>query len=102
MAAGIGNPDVAAVLRILADSEVSWSDLYHVFDLIESTGADLDEWSTAAERRLFTWTANNRGAIGDQARHGHMRWQPPPDPMAHGTARTLLRRIATGWLNEQI
>lgn len=101
--AALTDGNVAAVLRILADPDVGWSRLYHVFEIVQSdVGSGMDQWATPAERELFTWTANNRAAIGDEARHGHTRFQSPPSPMTLGRARKLVRSIVTDWLAAKI
>lgn len=101
--AALTDRDVAAALRILADPDVAWSRLYHVFEIVQSdVGSGMDQWATPAARDLFTWTANNRPAIGDEARHGHSRFQSPPSPMTLGEARKLIRSIVAGWLTDRI
>ena len=99
----LDDDDVAATLRILSDTDVTWSRLYHVFEIIETdASSQLDGWSTSAERNLFAHTANNRLALSDDARHGHEKWKPPTQPTTLDQARTLRRTIAIGWLTAKV
>jgi hypothetical protein len=101
--AALHDDDVAAALRILADPDVPWGRLYHVFEIVqEDVGSGISQWATPAECNRFTHTANNRLALGDEARHGHTRFQAPSTPMTLGQARELVRRIVTGWLGMRV
>lgn len=47
---------------------------------------------------LFNHTANSYAAIGDDARHGHTRTQPPEIPMTLVDAQSLVRELVTRWI----
>jgi hypothetical protein len=101
--AAFHDDDVAATLRILADPDVAWGRLYHVFDLVEADiGSGIRQWATRAECNRFTHTANSRLALGDDARHGHTRHQAPASPMTIGEARQLIHKIVAGWLQARV
>lgn len=101
--AAFQDDDVAAALRILADPDVAWGRLYHVFDLVQAdVGSGIRQWATRGECDRFTHTANSRLALGDEARHGHTGFQPPQNPMTLGEARQLIRKIVTGWLEARV
>lgn len=101
--AAFQDDDVAAALRILADPDAAWGRLYHVFDLVQTdVGSGIHKWATQAECKRFTHTANSRLALGDEARHGHTKFQPPSNPMTLGEARQLIRTIVTGWLEARV
>lgn len=97
-------PNVARALRLLGNPEPSWSELYHVLDIVqEDVGGRMfdDAWVERADINLFTHTANNARAIGEQARHGHTQWEPPANPMTIDAARSLLQRLVRRWLDAQ-
>jgi len=56
-------------------------------------------WISREEANLFTWTANSPDAVGEQARHGHQRNDPPPSPMREDEARTLVLTLIREWLD---
>lgn len=93
--------DVEDVLAILGREDVRWHDLYHVFEVVEAdVGAQMfsDGWATKAAVERFTRTANSRGAIGGEARHGHDRFAPPKSPLSHEDARNLVLGLVRHWL----
>jgi hypothetical protein len=102
--AALTDADAAAALRIVGDPDVTWSRLYHVFEIIKTDvgSSAMDQWSTQRQRERFTSTGNNRITLGDDARHGHKGWKPPANPMELGEARTLVRAIVAGWLTSRL
>lgn len=118
---GIGQPDArcgaaTALLRAAGSSTAaadalviagrpapSWSELYLVYELIESnTGRRMFEngWIQKSDAALFTRTANSYTALGRIGRHGKDRGDPPPKPMALREATTLMRTVAAAWLRD--
>src|SRR3954453_23618379 len=90
------NESVSRALRVFAQGGVRWSDLYHAFEIVQSSvgAAMFDEgWITREQANLFSWTANSPDAVGEQARHGHQRTQPPPNPMSEQDAGSLIRSL---------
>lgn len=91
--AAVMNSDVAEALRIVGKDETTWSDLYHLLELLEQiNGQPVNEagWISGSERTRFTQTANSRGAVGEQARHGKS-FDPPRRPMSLKEARDMMR-----------
>lgn len=92
---------VADVLAITGRSSHTWSELYLVFELIESDlGSTMftEGWITKAEKRAFCHTANSYSALGRRARHGRDRGQAPAKPMTFGEAGVVVTRLVAGWL----
>ena len=92
------DPAVATVLRILGRGELDWYDLYKVYETTKHDAGDAQvrQWAPRAE--LFRHTANNAGALGDEARHPELGWQAPKNPMTIEDARALVQSLAGHWL----
>jgi hypothetical protein len=93
---------VSRALRVFGQGRVRWSDLYHSFEIVQaSVGSRMfdEDWITREETNLFTWTANSPAAVGEQARHGHQRNDPPPNPMSEDDALTLIQGLVRHWLD---
>jgi hypothetical protein len=100
--AALDNDHVARALALLA-REPTWYDLYKVLELIEQdVGGERAlqslSWEQADELRRFTHTANNAGALGLDARHARLDWQPPANPMPLTDATDMIRRLMEKWL----
>jgi hypothetical protein len=96
--------DVKDVLAIFGRDDVRWHDLYHVFEIVEAdVGGRMHEegWTTRAAAGRFTQTANSRGALGREARHGRDAVPPPANPLTLVAARTLVRGIVRRWLRDK-
>jgi hypothetical protein len=94
------NDDVADALAILGRDDVRWHDLYHVFEIVErNVGGQMvaDGWTTKADVRRFTQTANSRVAIGREARHGK-EIAAPTRVMELTEARRLVVSLVRHWL----
>ena len=61
-----------------------------------------DGWITREQANLFSWTANSPDAVGEQARYGHQRADPPPNPMNEDDARALVLSLVRHWLDWMI
>lgn len=93
---------VSRALRAFAQGSVRWSDLYHAFEIVESSvGRGMYErgWISRDDANLFSWTANSPDAVGEQARHGHQRDAPPPNPMNEEKAGEIVRHLVREWLD---
>src|SRR4051794_24055851 len=100
-----GEEAVSRALRVFAQGAVRWSDMYHAFEIVETAvGRRMYDagWITRQEANLFTWTANSPAVVGEQARHGRQRDQPPPEPMSEDDARRVIRTLVTHWLDSKI
>jgi hypothetical protein len=96
---------VSRALRVFAQGSVRWSDLYHAFEVVQaSVGNRMIEqgWITNQAANLFTWTANSPAVVGEHARHGHQRNDPPPNPMTEEEARLLVRNLVRQWLEWKV
>jgi hypothetical protein len=74
------DPTIAKALRILGSREHNWHNVDNVSEVARSdVGDEITKagWSTQAELDRFTQTANSARAVGDNARHGHERWEAP-------------------------
>lgn len=103
-------PHVDQVLRLYGARELDWRDLYFILEVIETDiGTTVDEkgtakaegkaWTSDDTRELFRHTANNKGAIGDLARHGTDE-EPPKHPLPLPEARLLIRGLVDRWVHE--
>jgi hypothetical protein len=96
---------VSRALRVFAQGSVRWGDLYHAFEIVQaSVGGRMfdDGWIGRHEANLFTWTANSPAVVGEQARHGHQRNDPPPNPMREAEAHRLIRVLVVRWLDSKL
>jgi hypothetical protein len=99
----LGHEGVAKALRLFR-KDASWDDLYRVFEVIEGdVGGGMYErgWVSRSAVRRFTATANSPAVLGDRARHGSQRGQPPPDPMTLREAHELVERLVVRWVEEK-
>lgn len=99
--------NVAKVLRLLSNFSYDWVNLYRIYEVAEDDVGEIakinqEGWATETAIRLFKHTANSVGAIGDQARHGKERMQPPPKPMTFSEAKSLIEAILHNWLRSKI
>lgn len=90
----------------LRDKGDYWVNLYRIYeyiqDNIESEQNIIDQgWWSKSEENLFTHTANSPEAIGHEARHGKPNGSPPPDPMDHAEAKSLIDNLINKWLNHR-
>jgi len=95
-------PPAKKALRIYGLREHNWHNLYNIFEAIQSDVGSkiIDEgWATNSEITMFTQTANSEEAIGDEARHGNQRVEPPKNPMSLTEARLLIDRILENYLD---
>jgi hypothetical protein len=97
-----GAENVRRALRLISEAELGWVELYRIYEIIlDDAGDRLFEWATKSAVNRFKRTANSVGAIGDLARHGRERGQPPPDPMSLGQARALIFDLVKTWLTRR-
>ncbi|WP_243321297.1 hypothetical protein [Geothrix sp. SG200] len=78
------NPHLERALRLWADPQRGWPQLYGVLEEVEyAIGQTVDKkgWASASQRGRFKQTANSAEAAGLKARHGLRRIEPPPMPM---------------------
>lgn len=96
--------DRVRAVTIFGRDELDWRDLFYVFEVAEAAlGSALYDDGTVsrAEIRRFTHTAQSPTALGEEARHGHERSEPPANPMPFVEARSLVGRVLKVWLGSQ-
>ncbi len=103
---GLLDEDVGRALGLFGSLEPTWKNLYLVFEVIvESIGGqnalEAKGWVPASDIRRYKQTANSYRAIGREARHAKLSFQPPPNPMSLNEAHELVRTILSVWLEER-
>lgn len=83
-----------------------WGVLYKVYEVIkEDLGSEEKLIKTlgasGTEISLFRRTANSFPAIGDAARHGHKKCEPPKKPMFLAKAELLVNDLLNKWLQSK-
>jgi hypothetical protein len=101
----IADPEVARALRLRDAGDMSWTDLYRLFEIVRAAAGGEEVvrargWATRSELDRFGHSANSVTAAGDEARHGIERTQPPRKPMTLAEARTLIDRLLERWIGE--
>lgn len=92
---------VDKALRILITRETNWVNLYNILDVVSSDVGGMiwqAGWAAEGEVKRFKHTADSESTLGDEARHGRERTQPPTDPMSLQEADALTRKILRAWL----
>lgn len=92
---------VKKVFRIWTKCEHDWVNLYKVYEVIQDdVGRRIieDGWATKKKTECFSRTAQSPGAIGDDARHGVEKSEPPKNPMSLLEAQRLIIVIVRKWL----
>jgi hypothetical protein len=110
---GLEDQAVAKVLRLSATPPLDWFDLYRILEVIAdnvgggNAGHGLKEieargWMPVGSPNLLKRTASSVKALGLEARHAVEHTEPPPNPMAVGEARKLIRMLTWRWLGVKI
>ncbi len=99
----VKDESVAKVFRILNVPQVSWSELYKIFEVIEqdvkgSTSIVNLGWASSKSMRRFKHTANSPSATGDLSRHGVDQGMPPAAPLSISEAQALIYSLIHNWL----
>ncbi|MBD2006432.1 MULTISPECIES: hypothetical protein [Cyanophyceae] len=92
---------VENVFRIWTSFEQNWVNLYKIYEIVnqDAKSKKLEEWVTKNKISNFTHTSQSVNAIGDDARHGVEKQEPPKNPMSLLEAKNLIREILKNWLN---
>jgi hypothetical protein len=96
--------NVEKVLR-LHGSPDSWDTLYKIFEVIRGDVGRLIvdlKWMSTTQKTRFTQTAQSPQVIGDEARHGRQKEQPPENPMPLQEAVDLIIRTTHAWINDKL
>lgn len=97
-------PEVAEVLDLAGRSDLSWVDIYKVYEIIrhDAAGArspDAKGWASVREQRAFTASANRQEVSGSAARHARAAVEKSPRlTMTLREAQAFIRELATSWL----
>ena len=102
LARALGDPASERALRLRDVGDLSWTDLYRLFEVIVEGAGGKDQivakgWVTHETMRRFKHSANSLAAAGDQARHGVEMSAPPVNPMTLSEARALLDTLLRLW-----
>ena len=100
-----GHQAKADALVLLSRSSPSWSELYLVYELVESNvGSRMftDGWIGKAKAAQFTRTANSYTALGAAGRHGKDSGAPPAKIMEKHSAELLIRSLVASWFQETL
>ena len=96
---------VQELARIQSQGD-SWVNLYCIYEYIQDN-IDSDRniieqgWWSSGQKDSFKRTANSRGAIGDEARHGHKQILSPDEPMSHNEAVRFINELVDNWLQHR-
>ena len=97
-------PAVAEVLDLVGRSDLSWIDLYKVYEIIRhEAGGDAsiesNGWANIREQGAFRASANREDVSGSAARHARASGQQRPKlTMTLPEAQAFIRRLTTNWL----
>lgn len=95
-------PRAYDALIIIGRPNLTWSELYLLFELVEAeVGSQMFElaWISRSDADLFTRTANSYSVLRSNGRHGKDRGDPPTQPMQYVLAVTLVRDLILAWLS---
>jgi hypothetical protein len=91
----------AKAYRLRGDTELLWSDLYRILEVIETEVPQSkmieQSWTTKNELERFTRSANSVAVAGDHARHGKERFSAPAKPMTISEATDFIDRLLRLW-----
>lgn len=100
------DPAVTKALRLRNGDDLTWGDLYRLYEVVEADVGGLSKiaelgWTRQTQVKRFKRTANSEATAGDEARHGSETSQPPQDPMKLPEARELVDRLLKHWLRSK-
>jgi hypothetical protein len=74
--------------------------LYNICDVIQkgTSGKKIEGWPSEKQIERFTRTACSPDVVGDEARHGVQKGDPPAKPMLLPEARLLIDTMLALWL----
>lgn len=99
--------NVAEVLNYLNTGNNEIVTLYKIYEIIKGdVGGEKsirdNGWASRNKTQLFRRTANSPDAMGDKARHGVQKCQPPKNPMSLNEAKSLILHLVKCWLDSKI
>ncbi len=95
------------ILRFLRDHELTWDNLYKLFEKLEGAlGSAIHErgWVSRTQLKRFTRTAQDNRVVGDSARHGH---QPatrpiPSNPISLSEAKAMIMGLIRRYVDHAL
>lgn len=101
----LSDPKVRELISLLEKGN-SWVNLYRIYEFIQdNTGGCKNTvergWWTSSQKELFKRTANNRDAIGNDARHAKSNDPGPDDPMKSQEAKQIIGQLVDYWLQHR-
>jgi hypothetical protein len=94
-------PQAHDALTIIGRKDLTWSELYLLFELVQSdVGGEMHNlgWASKADTDDFSHTANSYSALRSEGRHGKDIGRAPSKPMERTTAIALIRGLVLAWL----
>ena len=101
------NENVAKVLRLLGNFDYDWVNLYRILEVVMKDVGGTSNiikrgWATDKSITRFKRTAQSPEVIGDLARHGIQKDEPPEDSMTVSEAKSFIETILHKWLRSKI
>jgi hypothetical protein len=80
-----------------------WVSLYKAYEIVNDAVHGKREivrrgWIPKESINRFTQTAQSRKALGDEARHASVKFDPPKNPMTINEAKTIIGSLLQKWL----
>jgi hypothetical protein len=103
LARALANPNAARALRLRDTDDLSWTDLYRLYEVIEAGAGGVDAiaakgWASKSQVCRFKHSANSVTVAGNEARHGVESTEPPAEAMSLGEARSFVDGLLHRWL----
>lgn len=99
--AGFSNDNVNKVLRLIEyEGLEDWGNIYRILEIIQVDINIIEKgWASKKEIKNFKHTANSPKTIGNMARHGCLKGDPPEHPMSIVEAKEFILRIIKKWID---
>ena len=95
----LGNENIDKAIRIYTNYPHNWANLYNIYENIrQDAGSNIEKWSLRKEIEHFRRTAMCPVSVGDEARHGVQKEEPPKSPMNISEAQLLIKKLLVSWL----
>jgi hypothetical protein len=99
----LNNSNVAKATRLWSDKDHDWGNLYKIWEVIRDDDKNgTSQWVTKAQFTRFTHTANSPHAVGDDARHGTTKQEPPKEPMTLDEGENFIRGLLHQWIRSKL
>jgi len=97
-----GNTDLSEAVSIYSHEDLSWSDLYKIYEIIKNSGSNKELLRTCniskKDISRFTQTSQNPDLIGEEARHARFAGEKPKHPMIYDEAYKLISALLRKWI----